>query len=112
MSLTDFLESFKYRTKTTVSSPLGGSTESWTDGATFSAGIALDTSAEMRVAYQNGLKKQYSIILPDGVTLTQDMRIKRVSTGVIYRITSNSADTHTPAIAGVSYAKVTAEVTE
>ncbi|MFA5378769.1 MAG: head-tail adaptor protein [Dehalococcoidia bacterium] len=112
MSLTDFFQSFKYRTLTQTPSPLGGYVESWIDGATFSAGIGLDTSAEARIAYQNTLKKQYSIILPDGVTLTQDMRVKQVSTGTIYRITSNSADAHTPAIAGVSYAKVTAEVIE
>jgi len=110
MSLTDFMQSFKYQKLSTEDSPLGGPIETWVDGATFSAGIGLDTSAEARIAYQNTLKKQYSIILPDGVTLTQDMRIKQVSTGTVYRITSNSADAHTPAIAGVAYAKVTAEV--
>jgi len=112
MSLTDFMETFKHQTLTQTPSPLGGYYESWVDGATFSAGIGLDTSAEARIAYQNTLKKQYSIILADGVTLTQDMRVKRSSTSVIYRITSNSADAHTPTIAGVAYAKVTAEVVE
>jgi len=112
MSLTDFFESFKHQTLTQTPSPLGGYYESWADGESFSAGIGLDTSAEARIAYQNTLKKQYSIILADGVTLTQDMRVKRSSTGVIYRITSNSADTHTPAVAGVPYSKVSAEVVE
>lgn len=112
MSLTDFFENFKYQTLTQTPSPLGGYYDSWVDGATFQAGIGLDTSAEARIAFQNTLKKQYSIILADGVTLTQDMRVKRASTGVIYRITSNSADAHTPMIAGIAYAKVTAEVIE
>jgi len=110
MSLTDFMESFKYQTLTTTPSPLGGDIETWVDGASFLAAVALDNSMEMRIGYQNGLKKQYMIALPDGVTLTQDMRVKQVSTGIEFRITSKSADTHTPAIAGVQFSEVTAEV--
>ena len=112
MSLTDFFESFKYQTLTQTPATLGGTIDTWADGDTFSAGIGLDTSMEARVAYQSTLKKQYSVLIPDGVTLTQDDRIKRVSTGVVYRITSNSADAHTYPIAGIQYAKVTAEVIE
>lgn len=112
MSMTDFFEDFQYQTLTETTSALGGKVQTWTDGSTFQAGIGLDTSAEARVAYQNTLKKQYSVLIPDGVTLTQDDRIKRVSTGVVYRITSNAADAHTYPIAGIQYAKATAEVIE
>ena len=112
MSLTDFMESFKYQTLTQTDSPLGGKIDTWTDGATFLAAITLDMSMEMRIAYQNGLKKQYTLALPDGVTLTQDMRVKQVSTGIVYRVTSKSADDHTPAIAGIWFSQATAEVVE
>jgi len=71
MSLTDVMEAFYYQTKTVTPSPLGGDIETWVDGAAFVAAVALDTSMEMRIGYQNGLKKQYTIALPDGVTLTQ-----------------------------------------
>jgi head-tail adaptor len=110
--ITDFFESFKYRTLTTTTSPLGGTVETWVDGATFSAGIFLNNSEEMQIAYRNGLKKQYTVVLPNGVTLAQEARIKRVSDSVIFRITADSADTHTPAVAELQYSYVTAEVIE
>jgi hypothetical protein len=111
--LTDFFESFKYRTLTTTpSSDFGGKNPSYADGTTFSAGVFLNNSAEMRIAYQNGMKKQFTVVLPDGVTLTHGMLIKRVSDSMIFRITADSADAHTPIIAELQYSYVTAEVME
>jgi head-tail adaptor len=108
--LSDFFVSFKYRTPTETDAPLGGKILTWADGNTFSAGIFLNNSQEMQIAYQSGMKKQYTIVCPDGVTLTKDMRIKRVSDGAIFRITADSADTHTPVVAELQYSYVTAEV--
>lgn len=108
--LTDFFEAFKYRTLTQTASPLGGKIDTWTDGATFQAGVSLNNSREAQIAYRNGLATQYTIVVPNGVTLRQNDRIKRVADGVEYRITSNSADMHTPAPAALQYAQVTAEV--
>ena len=108
--LTDFFEAFKYRTLTQTTSPLGGKIDTWTDGATFQAGVSLNNSREAQIAYRNGLATQYTIVVPADVTLRQNDRVKRVADGVEYRITSNSANMHTPAPAALQYAQVTAEV--
>lgn len=108
--LTDFFEAFKRRTLTQTDSPLGGKIYTWTDGASFQAGISTNNSREAQIAYRNGLATQYTIVIPHGVTLRQNDRVKRVADGVEFRITSNSADMHTPACAALQYAQVTAEV--
>jgi SPP1 family predicted phage head-tail adaptor len=108
--LTDFFETFKRRTLTQTDSPLGGKIETWVDGATFQAGVSLNNSREAQIAYRNGLATQYIIVVPVSVTLRQNDRVKRVADGVEFRVTSNSADMHTPACAVLQYAQVTAEV--
>ena len=108
--LTDFFEAFKFRTLTQASSPLGGKIDTWVDGATFQAGVSTNNSREAQIAYRNGLATQYTLVIPAGVSLRQNDRVKRVADGVEYRITSNGADMHTPACAALPYAQVTAEV--
>lgn len=108
--LTDFFETFKHRTLTQAASPLGGKVDTWSDGATFQAGISLNNSREAQIAYRSGLATQYTIVIPTSVTLRQNDRVKRVADGVEFRVTSNSADMHTPACAALQYAQVTAEV--
>ena len=110
MALTDFFEAFKRRTLTQTDSPLGGKIDTWTDGASFQAGISTNNSREAQIAYRNGLATQYTIVAPTTVTLHQNDRVKRVADGVEFRITSNSTDMHTPACAALQYAQVTAEV--
>ncbi len=110
MALTDFFEAFKRRTLTQTDSPLGGKIDTWTDGASFQAGISTNNSREMQVAYRNGLATQYIVVVPTTVTLVQNERIKRVSDGRDYRITSNGADMRTPACAALQYMQATAEV--
>jgi hypothetical protein len=108
--LTDYFEAFYLQKLTSTPSPLGGSVETWADDTAFQAGIWIDNSAEARIAYRTGLKTQYSIILPDGLTLTHNDRIRRVSDGKTYLITSGMS--HTPAPAQLQYGRVTAEVIE
>lgn len=110
MALTDFFEDFKRRTLTETASPTGGKIKTWVDGDVFRAGISTNNSREMQVAYRNGLATQYVIVVPAGVTLRQNDRVKRVANGIEYRITSNSDDMRTPAPAALQYAQVTAEV--
>ena len=108
--LTDFFETFKRRALTQTTSPLGGKVDTWTDGASFQAGVSLNNSREAQIAYRNGLATQYTIVMPTTVTLHQNDRVKRVADGVEFRVTSNSPDMHTPACATLQYSQVTAEV--
>lgn len=108
--LTDYFEAFYRQTRTSTSSPLGGTVDTWADGAAFQAGISVNNSAEARIAYRNGLKTQYNLILPDGVVLTHNDRIRRVSDGKTYLLTSGM--NHTPAPAELQYSVMTAEVIE
>lgn len=108
--LTDFLESFVLLVKTSTPSSISGVVESWEDGATINAGVYLNNSAEAQIAYRNGMVKQYYIVLPAGIALTQNGRIRRVFDGDVYRITSDSADMKIPSCAYQQYSRVTAEI--
>ena len=110
MSLTDYMVPCHKRVNTPTTSPLGGTVDNWTNGAAFNAGIWINNSAEMQAAYRTGVKTQYNIILPDGVTLDHNDRIIRDSDGVEFLI--NSQMSHTPAPAQLQYGRVTAEVIE
>lgn len=108
--LHDYFETFVHRVKTETESEVSGTVETWADGSSFLAGIVHENSAEMQIAYHSGLKRQYTLVLPDNVTLNKNDRVKRSSDGLELRITSNSLDMLTPAIATLAYSQVTAEV--
>lgn len=110
--LEDYFETFTRQVETPTSAPLGGKKSTWADGATFQAGISKNNSREAQIAYRSGLAAQYVIVVPDGVVLAHDERVKRSSDGRTYRITSNSGDMHTPTVAYVQYSQATAEVIE
>lgn len=110
--LADFMESFVLLEKSTTPSSISGVVESWEDGNTISAGVYLNNSSEAQIAYRNGEVKQYYVVLPAGITLTQNDRIRRVSDGAVYRITSDSADMTIPSCASQQYSRVTAEIVD
>ncbi len=110
MALEDFFEPFVMQVLTEAEDGLGGRVQIWTDGAEFLAGLSTNHSTEARIAYQNGMKTLYTLVTDTGTVLRQDDRMKRVRDGLLYRITSHSADMTTPHVAQRQYAQVSAEV--
>lgn len=110
--LSDYFEDFVMQDKSSQPDGFGGIVWTYSDGAPFRAGISTNSTTEAQIAVQNGMKALYTIVHPVALTLRQDDLVKRVKDGRVYRITSNSADMTTPAIAQVQYSQVTAEVVE
>lgn len=108
--LSDYFEDFVVMTKIKVPDDFDGLRDEYVEGASFRAGISTNSSTEAQIAQQNGMKAIYTIVHPITMTLEQNDRVKRVKDGRVYRITSNSADMTTPAVAQVQYSQVTAEV--
>lgn len=110
MALEDFFEDFIMQNWTSAPDGFGGIKWALEDGAHFRAGISTNQSTEAQIAYKSGLKTLYTIVHLPTLTLELNDRVKRVKDGRIYRITSNSADMTTPAVAQAQFAQVTAEV--
>jgi len=106
--ITDMFESFKMVTVKSTPSDFGGTTETYTDGDAFTAGVAVNQSLEMKIAEQNGVKTVYDIITL-GTQLTHGDLIKRVSDSAIFRITSDSAGCVAPTLASIAYKQASAE---
>lgn len=112
MALEDYFEDFIMQNWISRPDGFGGVEWDVTDGAPFRAGIATANSTEAQIAYRNGLKTIYTIVHPKVLELEQNDRVKRMKDGRIYRITSNSADMATPAVAFNEFSQATAEVVE
>ena len=95
--------------KTSVSDGMGGFIVSWVDGASFDAVIRKDSAPEIRVAEQQGVDEQFTVIVSKSTTLAFGDVFKRVSDGAIFRMTSNTLDAAAPGVSSVQIAKGTAE---
>lgn len=107
--LGDMFEPFVMMDKTTVDDGLFGPKTVYVEGAHIDAYARKDTSTEAQVAEQNGLRAMYTVTVPTGVTLTKPDVIKRVSDGLILRITGSTTDNAAPPASSVQIAKTTAE---
>lgn len=110
--LQDFFEDFTLQILTSIDDGFGGQEQTWVDGATFRGGISTNTTPEIIIAEKQGLKKIYTLITEISTVLKFDDKVKRNSTGQLYRVTSNSTDMTTPSIAKVKYSQVDLEVFE
>lgn len=87
----------------------GGYTEEWTEGATFKAAIAKDSSVEQRVAEQQGIAEAFTVVVNDSFSLDYHDVFKRVRDGEIFRVTSRTTDSTAHPASTIRIAKVTAE---
>lgn len=108
--LTDFFEDFRHVTVERTADGMGGSKPAYTDGERFLAGIGTLKRKETDVAGRDAEKNQYAVLAEKGTVLKMNDIIRRVATGVYYRVTSDSSDMDTPPNAGVQFTQVTAEV--
>ncbi len=109
MSLMDYFEPYVLLEPITSDDGLGGQSLEYADLKIFSAGLMLNTSREISPVEQIGLKSSYTIILETGLILRQNDRIRRVSDGAVFRITTDSTDVVTPKISRIQFSQAGVE---
>lgn len=93
----------------TASDGMGGTVHTWKEGAEFQAAIVKDNTLNARIAEKDGVTEVYTITVAKNVALDFHDVFKRVSDGMIFRVTSNIVDSKTPKVASFSFGQVTAE---
>lgn len=87
----------------------GGYITTWTDGATFGAALAVDTSTEASAAQALGVRDVYSVYTDAAMTLMQGMVFRRLEDGKVFRVTSDGDEKATPTTSTLNMRMVTAE---
>lgn len=77
-----------------VNDPFGGYKETWEEGATFQAAISKDGSIEAQIAERQELGEIYTVVTPRSFALNYHDVFRRISDGVLFRVTSNSQEAH------------------
>lgn len=90
----------------------GGVIKVWKDGAKFEAAFAMNGSTDAQIAQQTGQKRLFTVVTRQTVELKHNDRIKRLSDGLVLRITSNAEDIKTPDSSDLKLYQVTAEAIE
>ena len=98
---------FRLLNKTKIPDGESGFISVWTDGPKFDATMRIDMSTEAQVARAQGLITGITFFVKKTVGLEYDDKIKRLSDGKTFRVTS---DPHkTPAKSKLDFLTVTAE---
>lgn len=95
--------------KVTQSDGYGGYYATWSDGATFTAAIVLNTSMQAKIGQQMGVTGLYNITTRKQMNLQYHDVFRRVSDGKIFRVTSDGDDNKTPESASLNMRQVSAE---
>jgi hypothetical protein len=107
--LSEAMEKCIYLNKSKVPDGYGGHTDSYSEGAEFSAAITFDTSIQARVGEKEGVTSLYTVTTGKEMVLEYHDVFKRVRDGKIFRVTSDGDDKYTPASASLNMRQVTAE---
>lgn len=102
-------ETFVMMDQKSTKDSYGTIVRSWTEGAQFDAAATFDTSMQARIAGAQGVKSLFTVTTPKRITLNYYDVIKRVSDGLVLRITSRGRDKSTPEEASLDMRQVTAE---
>lgn len=102
-------EDFTVINKSVISDGYGGTTTTWTDGATIKGAIVFDSSVQMKIAQAVGVTAAYTLTVKKNVELDFHTVIRRESDKKIFRLTSNSDDKKTPESAGLNMRQYSAE---
>lgn len=78
--------------------------------APFRAGFIRNSSTEARIAYQSGIRELFTIVFSDMLELLPNDRVKRISDGKVFRITSDARDMTTPEQSDMHFREADAEV--
>lgn len=91
---------------------LGGVVETWMEGAAFDAAFVMNGSSDAQIAQQTGQKRLFTVVTRQAVELKHNDRVKRLSDGMVLRVTSNAEDVKTPDSSDLKLYQVTAEAME
>lgn len=105
-----FMETCIRIDKKTVDDGQGGYETEWMEGARFRAAVIKNKTLAARVAEKEGVTEVYTITTEPGVKLDYHDVFKRLSDGLIFRVTSNTRDSETPEVASFAFEQVNAEV--
>lgn len=95
--------------KTTTKDSYGSVKTVWKEGAEILVAYSMDSSAEARIASQQGVNNRFTLYTKKSVILRFPDVIKRDSDGKYFRITSDGDDRRTPNSAGLDLRAVEAE---
>lgn len=87
----------------------GGTVTSWTPGKRFGAAFVKRESREGITAEKPGSVEWYTVTVPSRVGLKHHDVIRRISDGLVLRVTSDSTDTSPPPCASFTFEQVNAE---
>lgn len=107
--LQEAMESCVMLDKTTRSDGRGGVITEWTDGASFSAAIVMDSALESKIAEAQGVTSLYTIATRKNINLQYHDVFRRAEDGKIFRVTSDGDDRKTPESANLNMRVVSAE---
>lgn len=108
--LSDYFEPFTRMIRTSQTDAMTGNQYVYSEGSTFLCGCSTTTRSPVDVASQQSVKVDYTLFLPDGITLAVGDLVKRVKTGDILRIVTNPIDMQIPSVSSMRYSVCTAEV--
>ena len=107
--LTQTMEDCKILNRIRTDDGMGGYTQTYTDGATFKAVIAKNSSPQALVAEQQGISELFTVVVEEGFSLDYHDAFRRVSDGAVFRVTSRTVDSTAHPASTVRIAVVTAE---
>ena len=105
----NFMEPCVRIDKKTVDDGQGGYDTVWTEGARFRAAVIKEKTIAARVAEKEGVTEVYTVTTEPGAKLDFHDVFKRLSDGLIFRVTSNARDGETPTVASFAFEQVNAE---
>ena len=107
--LTQMMDDCKILNHVRTDDPYGGYVDEWTEGATFKAAIAKNTSIEQQIAEKDGVSEAFTVVVHDDFPLDYHDVFKRVRDNAVFRVTSRTSDSIAHPASTVRIAKVNAE---
>ena len=107
--LTQMMDDCRILNRVRTDDPYGGYSETWTEGASFMAAIAKNSSPEQQIAEKQGISEAFTVVVPESFQLDYHDVFKRMKDGSIFRVTSKTQDSTAHPASTVRIAKVTAE---
>lgn len=107
--ITDFFEPLVLISKELKPDGMGGFSSSFEEIKEFHGAITTNSSNEMKIAEQNGLKTVYTLSTCKENGLNYNSIIKRKGDGKLFRVTSDYKDSCTPDISKLNFCQMTLE---
>lgn len=107
--LQEAYEPFIIMNKISQDDGYGGVITVWEEGATIQGALVHESTTQAMIAQAMGVTSLYKLTTTKSVMLWYHDVLKRVSDGMIFRVTSNGRDEKTPGSAGLDMRQVALE---